>query len=102
MTDPLSVPVDKLRQALDRVLTAVQAEQGDSIPLSADHYWVLNPRATYDVYETPKESDLTIGQLSDDIATLDEILRPDQSVSTWHDLQHLVGILHRLATQDLP
>ncbi|MCW2743847.1 MAG: hypothetical protein JWM48_397 [Mycobacterium sp.] len=102
MKDPLSVPMDKLRLALDRVLTAVQAEQGDSISLSADHYWALNPRATYEVYETPKEPDFTIGQLSDDIATLDEILRPDQIVSTWHDLQHLVGILQRLAAQDLP
>jgi len=102
MTDALSVPMDKLRQALDRVLAAVQAEQGDIVPLSADHYWVLNARATYDVYETPEESDLRIGQLSDDIATLDDVLRPDRGVSTWHDLQHLVGILHRLATQDLP
>ncbi|MGY1668596.1 hypothetical protein [Geodermatophilus sp. SYSU D00696] len=92
----------KLRQALDHVLAALQAEQGESIPLSADYYWVLSPRAMYDVYETPTADDFTMGQLSDDIATLDEILRPDEPASAWHDLQHLVGILRRLATQDLP
>jgi hypothetical protein len=102
MTDPLVVPMDKLRQALDRVLAAVQAEQGEVVPLSADYYWVLAPQATYDIYETPSADDFTMGQLSDDVTTLDEILRPDELVSAWHDLQHLVGILHRLATQDLP
>ncbi|SDF44095.1 hypothetical protein SAMN05660485_03369 [Blastococcus fimeti] len=102
MTDPLSVPIDKLRQALDRVLAALQADQGDVVPLSADYYWVLAPRATYDVYEAPSVDDFTIGQLSDDVVTLDEMLRPDQPVSIWHDLQHLAGILQRLATQDLP
>ena len=102
MTDPLSVPMDKLRQALDRVLTEVERERGDLVPLSADHYWILDARATYEVGRTPKERDLMIGQLSDDIATLDEILRPDEVVSVWHDLQHLIGILHRIATDDLP
>ena len=95
--------MDKLRQALDRVLMAVQAEQGDVIPLSADYYWALDAQATYDVYKTPSERDFTMGQLSDDVATLEEMLqRDDPLISVWHDLQHLVGILHRLATQNLP
>ena len=103
MTDPLAVPMSKLRQALDRVLTELEAEHGDSVPLSADYYWVLDARATYDVDEAPSGEKLTLGQLSDDVATLDEILeREDQFVSVWHDLQHLVGILRRLAAQDLP
>jgi hypothetical protein len=102
VTDPLSVPVDKLRRALDHVLAALQAEQGDRIPLSADYYWVLTPQATYDVHQTPSPDDFTMGQLSDDISTLDEMLRTDEPNAAWHDLQHLVGILHRLATQDLP
>lgn len=101
MTDPMSVPMDKLRRALDRVLTEVERERGDLIPLSADYYWVLDAQATYEVDRSPKERDLTIGQLSDDIATLDEILRTDEVVSVWHDLHHLIGILHRLATEDL-
>jgi hypothetical protein len=80
----------------------VQAEHGDLVPLSADHYWVLDAQATYDVLTTPSPGDFTIGQLSDDVATLDEILEQDEVLSAWHDLQHLVGLLHRLATQDLP
>ncbi|MGY2064415.1 hypothetical protein [Blastococcus sp. SYSU DS0619] len=102
MTVPLSVPMGKLREALDRVLTALEAERGDEVPLSADYYWVLDARATYRVDETPSAPDFTLGQLSDDVDTLDEILEPDQVISVWHDLRHLVGILHRLATQDLP
>ena len=85
------------------MLTAVQAEQGDAVPLSADYYWVLSAQATYDVYTRPSERDFTMGQLSDDVETLDEMLqRDDPFISVWHDLQHLVGILHRLATQNLP
>ena len=92
----------KLRQALDRVLTAVEAEHGNTISLSADYYWVLDPHATYDVSTDPSADQYTIGQLSDDIATLDEILEQDDVISVWHDLAHLVGILHRTATQDRP
>ena len=94
--------MSKLRQALDLVLTAVEAEHGDSVPLTADYYWVLDARATYDVHKDPSVDAFTIGQLSDDVATLDEILEPDQVVSVWHDLAHLVGILHRLGTQGRP
>lgn len=95
--------MSKLRQALDVVLTALEAEHGDSIPLTADYYWVLDAHATYDVASDPSADQYTLGQLSDDIVTLDEILsRDDEFVSVWHDLAHLVGILHRLATQDRP
>ncbi len=93
----------KLRQALDRVLTGLEAEHGESIPLSADYYWVADPHALYDLSSAPSAGQFTVGQLSDDIANLDEILGyEDGFVSAWHDLAHLVGILHRLATQDLP
>lgn len=94
--------MSKLRQALDRVLSAVEAQHGDSIRLTADYYWVLDAHATYDVYSDPPADQYTIGQLSDDIATLDEILDQDDVISVWHDLAHLVGILHRLAAQDRP
>jgi hypothetical protein len=95
--------MSQLRQTLDHVLTALEAEHGDSVPLTADYYWVLNARPTYGVSSDPSADQYTIGQLSDDVATLDEILeREDDFISVWHDLAHLGGILHRLATQDLP
>ena len=102
MSDPLAVHVGRLRDALDRVLTALEAEHGETVFLSADHYWVLDARATYEVHQMPSTRDLALGQLSDDVASLDEIVQADQVVSVWHDLQHLVGVLHRLGTQDLP
>lgn len=43
-----------------------------------------------------------MGQLTDDIALLQELLASDtdRPVVVWHDLEHIIGILTRLATLD--
>lgn len=88
VTDPLAVPMSKLRQALDLVLTALEAEHGDSVPLTADYCWVLDARATYDVHRDPSVDAFTIGRLSDDVATpsmrFSNPIRRCRSGATWH------------------
>ena len=100
MADELTVSGAELRRALDRVLGTVEERHGDVMTLSADYYWVLPPEVAYDL-AVPDTSRLTMGQLSDDV---DELagMADAEHVEPWHDLAHLVGILQRIAAQDLP
>ena len=99
---PQTVSLVQLRRVLDRVLDDLSARHGDEIELTADHYWVLDPRAAYDLTATPSVEQLTVGQLSDDLAEVASLSATDDPSSPWHDLAHVIGILQRLAAQDLP
>ncbi|MGY1833057.1 hypothetical protein ACI8AA_21795 [Geodermatophilus sp. SYSU D01180] len=106
MSAPITVSVAALQRALTAVLDEVARQHGDEVELTADHYWVLTPRAAYDLTADPDVRSCTVAQLSDDVATVREILgRADDEeevLSPWHDLAHLAGILQRLAAQDRP
>ena len=57
------------------------------------------PRS-FDMHAEPGA--LTVGQLSDDVEALRELLRRPDDLTLWHDLSHVVGILRRIAALDLP
>jgi len=99
--DALVVAIADLRQALQRVLGAAEKKLGSVVDLDADYYWTVPPGETFDKLEMPTA--LEAGQLSDDVAELQDLLaREDGEVFIWHDLDHLVGILRRLASLDIP
>ena len=97
MPDALTVSVADLREALSRLVDAVEREYGTEIDLGADFYWVVDRSAAYNL-DRPEAGELTVGQLSDDIESMRSLLadgiRPE---ALWHDLAHLIGILSRLA-----
>jgi hypothetical protein len=98
--DLCRVAVSDLREALRRVLDAVEQRFGSSVDLEADHYWSLNAVDSFDVRTEPS---VTSGQISDDVETLRELLSPErEEVYIWHDLDHLCGILRRISALDSP
>ena len=62
--------------------------------------WAVEPNAAFDLEEDPP---VAVGQLSDDVATVRELLtRDDAEVFLWHDLEHVIGILQRIASLARP
>lgn len=97
----LSIP--KLREALDRTLTAVEREHGEMVTLTGDYYWHLPVQAAFDM--TVASPELDAGQLSDDLDELNDLLTEDETEGVpalWHNLQHLIGLLRALEAQALP
>jgi hypothetical protein len=89
-----------LRDALERLIAAATDEFGPSIDLDADHYWSIDAR---DAFDLSREPALEAGQLSDDVASVREFLaRDDGETFLWHDLDHIVGILKRIAALARP
>jgi hypothetical protein len=98
--EPLIIALADLRQALARLLDSADARFGPSVDLDADHYWSINAG---DAFALELEPSPQVGQLSDDVASVREFLsRDDGEVFIWHDLQHVIGVLQRLASLDLP
>lgn len=102
MDVPQTVSLAQLRRVLDRVLDDLSARHGDEIELTADYYWVIDPEAAYDLTATPSIEQLTMGQLSDDLMEVAALSTSADEPVPWHDLAHVIGILQRLAAQDLP
>jgi hypothetical protein len=99
-TPGISIDVADLRQALTRLLDAAERDFGPTLDLRADHYWLLELDAAFNLEREPA---VNAGQLSDDVASIRELLaRPDGDAYLWHDLQHAAHVLLRVASLDLP
>lgn len=96
----LTVDLSDLQTALHRVLEAMRSEYGDTVAIPVDYYWHLPTEASaFDPLETPEPDALVLGQVSDDLEELGELVaRPveDDTLATWHDLMHLTGVLRAL------
>lgn len=106
---PVRIDVLKLRRVLDALLDHVQRTDGSFIEIDRDHYWLLELTAAFseDLQEPgTRLGDLGVGQISDDVATVDELAeeieKGDASLNPWHDFEHAVGLLRALAFRDLP
>ena len=100
MSADLAIRVDEIRTALARVLDAIEAKHGSTLVLTKDYYWSLPVRAAFDMTRTDPE--LTIGQVTDDIAEIRALEAETGVLSPWHELAHLVGVLRAVEALDLP
>ena len=96
-----TIRIDDLRAWLLAILDEIERRYGAEFDLDADHYWDIGADAAFDMRSDPVPD---VGQLSDDVDTLREFIseREDLEVIIWHDLDHIVGILKRVAALDLP
>jgi hypothetical protein len=95
------VSLVQLRQGLSILLDEIERQYGPTVDLNADYYWSINPVEAFR-FETSDAPEPTVGQLTDDIASLQEMLtsNTDRPVVIWHDLAHVIGLLTRLAAMD--
>jgi hypothetical protein len=93
------ISVAELREAIRRLLGAVEQRFGPTVPLGIDGYSVLFAPEMFAA--DGSEPEVTGRSLSDDVASIREVVeRVDQSedeLLLWHDLNHLVGILQRIS-----
>jgi hypothetical protein len=83
---------------MTQLLEAVESRLGAVIDLKADHYWLVEGGKAFDLTAAPE---LSVGQLTDDVGELRRVLATGEP-EIWHDLAHVVGILQRVASLDLP
>jgi hypothetical protein len=102
VTNDLSIDVDQIRSALARVLNVVERDLGRQLHLEGDPYWSLPVAAAFDLSKS--DPSLTIGQLSDDVDAIRELLDDEgrEIVAVWHELAHIVGVLRAVERIALP
>jgi hypothetical protein len=106
---PLTVDLRQLRVALVGILDQIEDRHGPLVEVGRDHYWLLELGCAFseDFHQLGElGNDVGVGQISDDIESVAEVVRelqePDGSTTPWHDLEHAVGLLRALAWLDLP
>jgi hypothetical protein len=72
----MQIEISKLRKLTDRLLTHIEQLGHQSVDISHDYYWDIDPPARYDFTKEPGEP--TVGQLYDDWADLEKILQNDR------------------------
>ncbi|MFE7582343.1 hypothetical protein ACFU5Y_12405 [Streptomyces gardneri] len=97
-SEPLQIPIDQLRRALDVALRHIEASAGPTVTLKEDLFWSVPVDELYDVASEPQ--DLTIGQLSESWQHLEDLLaRQDQAVG--YHLVWLADVIRAIG-QDVP
>jgi hypothetical protein len=71
----MQIEISKLRKLTDRLLTHIEQLGHQSVEIPYDYYWGIQAPARYDFTKEPGES--TVGQLYDDWAEMEKILRND-------------------------
>lgn len=104
----LTIDVRKLRAAVDGLLKTVESRLGPRVTVDADHYWLVELGAAFsaDLHATGEQvGELGVGQISDDIDSVAEVVDaledPEEWPILWHDLEHVTGLLRALAWTDL-
>ncbi len=88
----MSVNIDTLRVACDRLLTHVKETHGTELEIDEEQL--------YDVYKTPRSESLMLGQLSDDWEEIQQVQKLDDSESPIsHQLRHLSSLLRYIGEQ---
>jgi hypothetical protein len=75
---PTRIPVEKLRQVFDLLISHVTRVSGSEIELSKDAFWSIPAGAVYNVYADPQE--LTIGMISESWSHLEAMADGEKSV----------------------
>ncbi len=101
MTSAEFVSLVQLRQGVSILLDEIERQYGTAVDLDVDYYWTITPGEAFR-FEASEAPEPTVGQLTDDIASLREMLASDtdRPVVIWHDLAHVIGLLTRLAALD--
>jgi hypothetical protein len=97
--EALVVEVETLEAVLNLLLHAVKDRFGPSISLASDTYWQLDPDDAFGDSDAPVAK--WVGSTAEDIQELRDLLTRDPlEVFLWHDLDHLAGLLTRIAYLD--
>ena len=89
--------LDALRAAISKCLDECETRLGRHVEMVADHYWLIEPDAAFDLSQEPVVS---AGRLSDDLAEIRRLVDAHElsgSLTAWHGLGHVLGPLTRLA-----
>ncbi len=79
MTDRIDISTRTLRTILNRLVDHLEVTDGERVLLEHDYFWSVPSPAIYNPYEQPNE--LTIGQLSESWANLEQVLADDAEVA---------------------
>ncbi len=74
MSASTTVSLTQLQHALARVLETLADRRGDVVELDADYYWALAGPARYKLAQPPATDDFTVGQLTDGLDSVPEVL----------------------------
>lgn len=76
------IKIQELREAVDLLLNDIASSGQTEIVIDKDYYWSIKSTERYDPYNTP--SDLTLGQLSQDVIETAALVRNPQIMHNQH------------------
>lgn len=94
-----------LREWMNALCVALEARGLARLDPAHDHYWHLDPAASFDLTREPA---VTAGQISDDLEDLKFEIKSTHDpealghVIDWHFAGHLAGIIHYVAFVTAP
>ncbi len=77
----MDIEIDQLRQVTNDLLDRLQREGVNRIELTIDYYWDIPADVRYDNPDPPR--DLVMGQLSEDLTFVHEILNGSRPAVTY-------------------
>ena len=97
--DLVAISLVELRSILAVAIDAIEDVHGSTVRVDADHYWTLFVREQFDL--AVDRPTATVGQLTDDVESVRNLLARGGQEPLWHFLQHAIGLLAGAASTTL-
>ncbi|UUV22016.1 hypothetical protein [Paenimyroides aestuarii] len=96
MGDNMKINIDELQKVTIFLLSKLKENSGEEIEISNDYYWNILDDELYNPYEKP--TDLTLGQLSDDLEEIKRLINSDDAIM--YDLKRLAVIFKAISIEN--
>ena len=92
----MKINIDELQKVTIFLLSKLKENSGEEIEISNDYYWSILDDELYNPYEKP--TDLTLGQLSDDLEEIKRLINSDDAIM--YDLKRLAVIFKAISIEN--
>ncbi|CAL7961846.1 hypothetical protein MIDIC_330036 [Alphaproteobacteria bacterium] len=94
----MKITTKELKICIDQIFNYLEDIGMKELSFKNDMYWYIPRDFRYDVYNTPKSEDLTIGQISWDISALKKLIDKNSMPTSYH-LVWLSAVLRTLGDE---
>lgn len=94
----MPINLEELQLIFDKILIHLKKNGIKEFDPKKDMYWYIPKEVCYNPYKTPAKKDLSIGQVSDDISELKNIINGKNEPTLYH-LIWLASVLRALGDQ---
>lgn len=96
----MNITLGELRVVVEKIFQHLEVKEKNNFEINEDYYWYIPTEKLYNPYSKPEQKDLTLGQLSQDVEAITDILE-ERKETIGYSLIWLATILRNIGENNV-